>query len=129
MLINILIVALGGGIGASSRYLVSSWAAERFGPNFPYGTLIVNVAGCFIIGLFMALVTDKLVVKPEWRLFVTTGFLGGLTTFSSFSYETMKLLQEADISLALYNVLANCMIGFLATWMGINLARYMTLLQ
>ncbi|WP_414714914.1 fluoride efflux transporter CrcB [Sporomusa sp.] len=127
MMINILIVAIGGGIGAASRYLVSSWAAERFGSGFPYGTLIVNVAGCFIIGLFLALVTDKIVVKPEWRLFVTTGFLGGLTTFSSFSYETMKLLQEADISLAVYNVLANCVIGFLATWVGINFARYLTL--
>ncbi|HWR44210.1 MAG TPA: fluoride efflux transporter CrcB [Sporomusa sp.] len=126
-MINILIVAIGGGIGAASRYLVSSWAAERFGSGFPYGTLIVNVAGCFIIGLFLALVTDKIVVKPEWRLFVTTGFLGGLTTFSSFSYETMKLLQEADISLAVYNVLANCVIGFLATWVGINFARYLTL--
>nr|WP_084577484.1 fluoride efflux transporter CrcB [Sporomusa malonica] len=126
-MINILIVTLGGGIGAASRYVVSSWAAERFGSNFPYGTLLVNVAGCFIIGLFLALVTDKLIVKPEWRLFVTTGFLGGLTTFSSFSYETIKLLQEAGISLALYNVLANCVIGFFATWMGINFARCLTL--
>ncbi|MDF2572884.1 MAG: CrcB-like protein [Sporomusa sp.] len=127
MLLNILIVAIGGGIGAASRYLVSSWAAERFGSNFPYGTLFVNVAGCFIIGLFLALVNDKIIVKPEWRLFVTTGFLGGLTTFSSFSYETIKLLQESDVSLALYNVIANCGIGFLATWVGMNCARYLTL--
>lgn len=127
MLINILIVTLGGGIGAAARYVVSSWAAERFGANFPYGTLLVNVAGCFIIGLFLALVTDKLIVKPEWRLFVTTGFLGGLTTFSSFSYETIKLMQDANVSLALYNVLANCIIGFLATWLGINFARCLTL--
>ena len=122
---KVLIVALGGGIGAASRYLVSVWAVERFGSGFPYGTLIVNIAGCFIIGLFMVLVTEKFEVSPEWRLLITTGFLGGLTTFSSFSYETLSLL-DSDVRLAAYNLLANCIIGFTATWLGINLARYLS---
>ncbi|WP_371366624.1 Putative fluoride ion transporter CrcB [Sporomusa rhizae] len=125
---SVLIVAVGGGIGSVARYLVSSWAAGRFGSDFPYGTLFVNVAGCFIIGFFMALVTEKVVTKPEWRLFITTGFLGGLTTFSSFSYETIKLLQEADTAFAAYNILGNCIIGFFATWVGISFAKYLTLI-
>lgn len=128
MLLNILVVGLGGGIGAVTRYLVSSWTVGRFGPDFPYGTLLVNVAGCFVIGFFLVLVADKFTVRSEWRLFVTTGFLGGLTTFSSFSYETMKLLEDADATLALYNILANCLIGFFATWVGMHAARYLAVM-
>ncbi|MEG6584889.1 fluoride efflux transporter CrcB [Dendrosporobacter sp. 1207_IL3150] len=120
---KLLLVAIGGGIGASTRYLVSSWAVERFGSGFPYGTLIVNVAGCFIIGMFMVITTEKFVVNPYWRLLVTVGFLGGLTTFSSYSYETFKLLEEASTTIALYNVFFNLITGFVATWLGIALAR------
>ena len=116
-------VAVGGGIGATARYLVSTWAAERFGTDFPYGTLIVNVVGCFIIGAFMTLATERMIVSPYWRLLVTVGFVGGLTTFSSYSYETFKLLQDADIMMALYNLLANLIVGFFATWLGISAAR------
>ena len=118
-----MIVAVGGGIGATTRYLVSTWAAEKFGTDFPYGTLIVNVVGCFIIGAFMTLVTEKLIVSPYWRLLVTVGFVGGLTTFSSYSYETIKLLQDASMMMAMYNLLSNVMIGFFATWLGISIAR------
>lgn len=127
MLFTMLVVALGGGIGTVLRYLVSCWAVERFGPGFPYGTLLVNIAGCLVIGAFMVLVTEQLIASPEWRLFVTTGFLGGLTTFSSFSYETMKLLHDGNTVLAAYNVLANCGIGFFATWAGMQAARYLLL--
>ncbi|MGL5513792.1 MAG: fluoride efflux transporter CrcB [Sporomusa sp.] len=124
-MINVLVVAIGGGIGAATRYLVTCWAAERFGSHFPYGTFFVNVAGCFVIGLFFELAIYKGVIKPECRLFVTTGFLGGLTTFSTFSYETVKLLQDEHISFALYNILGNCLLGLLATWAGISLAHYL----
>ena len=123
-MMKVLMVAVGGGIGATTRYLVSTWAAEKFGTNFPYGTLIVNVVGCFIIGLFMTLVTERFIVSPYWRLFVTVGFVGGLTTFSSYSYETLKLLQDANIVMALYNLMGNVIIGFFATWLGISLARF-----
>lgn len=122
-MMKVMMVAVGGGIGATTRYLVSTWAAEKFGTDFPYGTLIVNVVGCFIIGAFMTLATERLIVSPYWRLLVTVGFVGGLTTFSSYSYETFKLLQDADIMMAITNLLANVMIGFLATWLGISLAR------
>lgn len=120
---KVLVVALGGSIGAAARYLTSVWAAQRFGAEFPYGTLIVNVAGCFIIGAFMTLATERFIVNPYWRLLVTVGFVGGLTTFSSYSYETLKLLEDAGVATALYNVLLNLALGFFATWLGITAAR------
>lgn len=123
MLINILLVALGGSMGAVSRYLVSLWAAERIGTDFPYGTLLVNIVGCFIIGFFMTMTTEKYIVNPYWRMLVTVGFVGGLTTFSSFSYETFRLMADAGWQGAMLNMLGNCMLGFFATWLGIYLAR------
>lgn len=122
-MLEVMLVTIGGGIGSASRYLVSTWAAARFGVDFPYGTLIVNVVGCFIIGAFMTVATERLIVSPYWRLFVTVGIVGGFTTFSSFSYETLHLLQEADALRAFYNVSLNVLVGFSATWLGIGLAR------
>lgn len=120
---DILLVALGGGVGAVARYLITVWAVERIGPFFPYGTLIVNVAGCFLIGLFMALAADKVITNPQWRLLAVSGFLGGLTTFSSFGYETVKLANEGEPIFAFYNVLLNCLIGLAATWLGMGASR------
>jgi CrcB protein len=122
-MMELLVVALGGSIGAASRYLTSMWAAERFGANFPYGTLIVNVVGCFIIGAFMTIATERFVVNPYWRLLITVGFAGGLTTFSSYSYETFALLQDAELAMAAYNVCLNLALGLFATWVGITAAR------
>ena len=122
-MLKVLVVTIGGGIGAAARYLVSNWAAERLGSNFPYGTLIVNVVGCFIIGAFMILVTERVIANPYWRLLVAVGFLGGLTTFSSFGYETFKLIEDAEMQLAAYNIAANCILGFFATWLGMTVAR------
>jgi len=122
-LLEVILVTIGGGIGSAARYLVSTWAAARFGSEFPYGTLIVNIVGCFIIGAFMTVATERLIVSPYWRVFVTVGIVGGFTTFSSFSYETMHLLQDADVLRAFYNVGLNVFVGFSATWLGIGLAR------
>ncbi|MDT8900340.1 fluoride efflux transporter CrcB [Anaeroselena agilis] len=122
-MLKVFAVALGGSIGAATRYLVSTWSAERFGSDFPYGTLIVNVVGCFIIGAFLVLVTERVIANPYWRLIVAVGFVGGLTTFSSFGYETLKLLEDAQLQWAAYNVIANMVLGFFATWLGMTIAR------
>ncbi|CUH95680.1 putative membrane protein [Propionispora sp. 2/2-37] len=122
-MLEIILVTIGGGIGATTRYLTSNWMAARFGTAFPLGTLLVNVVGCFIIGLFMALATERLSVSPYWRLFIAVGFLGGLTTFSSFSYETLRLLQDAEVMRAFYNVGLNVLAGFLATWLGMGVTK------
>ena len=120
---KLLVVALGGGLGASTRYLVANYAAQKLGVTFPYGTLIVNVTGCFIIGLFMTLTTEKFIVSPYLRLLVSVGFLGGLTTFSSYSYDTFKLLEEASYLLAFYNITSNVAFRFFGTYLGITTAR------
>lgn len=116
-------VVVGGGAGSLCRYIVSLWASARFGAAMPYGTMFVNISGCFIIGLFMTLATERLIVSPYWRLLVSVGFLGGLTTFSSFSYETWRLLLDGEILRAVGNVALNMILGLLATWLGIVLAR------
>lgn len=123
-MLEVLLVAIGGSIGAVSRYLVSNWAARKFGTTLPYGTLLVNVVGCFIIGAFMTLATEKFVISPYWRLLITVGLVGGLTTFSSFSYETFKLLEVGSWNLGLANIFLNLFLGFGATWLGIILGRH-----
>lgn len=120
---DIFFVALGGSIGAVSRYLIGNFALNKLGANFPYGTLIANLLGCFIIGLFMTAMIEKMTINPAWRLLISVGFLGGLTTFSSFSYESIKLLYEAQYLLAIYNIGINLIFGFLATISGICLAK------
>ena len=120
---SLLSVAIGGGVGSVARYITSVWAANRFGAYFPYGTFIVNVAGCYVIGLLMILFTEKLVVSTHLQLLLTTGFLGGLTTFSSFTYETIRLVSDGSPRAAAANIAANLFIGLLATWGGIMTAR------
>lgn len=124
-MLKIVAVAVGGSIGATTRYLVSTWAAEKFGAGFPYGTLLVNIVGCFIIGAFMTATTERFIINPYWRLIVTVGFVGGLTTFSSFSYETFKLLEDGSITLVLCNIAGNFILGFFATWLGISVIRFL----
>lgn len=123
-MLKVVAVAVGGSIGAVTRYLVSTWAAERFGADFPYGTLIVNIVGCFIIGAFLTIATERFIINPYWRLIVAVGFVGGLTTFSSFSYETFKLMEDGSITLVMYNIMGNFVLGFLATWLGISAAKF-----
>jgi CrcB protein len=117
-----MIVAVGGALGAVSRYLLGLLAINRWGALFPYGTMLANFLGCFIIGLFMTLVLERLEISPYWRLLVVTGFCGGLTTFSSFSYESLRLLQSGEYLLGALNVVLNMVIGFGLTIFGMYVA-------
>jgi len=117
-------IGLGGFLGANARYIVTLWAAGRWGTSFPYGTLIANVAGCFIIGLFLTLATEWLTIPTEMRLFVAVGFLGGFTTFSSFSFETFSLVEESRWQTAALNLFADVVLGLGGVMMGIYLARW-----
>jgi fluoride exporter len=92
-------ICFAGALGTGTRYLVGLWAGARFGTSFPYGTLIVNVTGCFLIGAVMQTATSVADFPPNLRLALTTGFMGGLTTYSSFGYETAKLAQMARAAL------------------------------
>ncbi len=118
-------VGLGGFLGANARYLVALWAAGRYGVNFPYGTLIANVVGCFCIGFFLTLTTEWLTVPTEIRLFVAVGFLGGFTTFSSFSFETFALVEQNRWGTAILNLFADIILGFIGVILGIYLARWL----
>ena len=116
-------VAAGGMLGALARYLVGLWAAERWGADFPWGTLIVNVTGCLAIGFGLTLLTERLSADPSWRLFFVTGFLGAYTTFSAYGWESAQLLADGAVGRALVNLVGSVALGLLATGLGIALAR------
>ncbi|WIW71222.1 fluoride efflux transporter CrcB [Anaerosinus gibii] len=123
MLYHLTIVMGGAALGGAARYLISTLAMHKLGITFPYGTLIVNLLGCFIIGLFTAVAFDHFNFSPQIRLFVLAGFLGGLTTFSSFCYETIGLFQAGNINFALGNIALNTFIGLIAVRLGTYIAR------
>ena len=116
-------ICLAGAAGTGARYLIAVWAAQRLGPSFPYGTLIVNLVGCFVIG---AAVHAALTLgwSPTLRATVTIGFLGGLTTYSSFNHETMGLFESGAIGIAGLNLAMTVLGGLIAGWLGVALARH-----
>jgi CrcB protein len=113
-----LIVGLGSFLGGIARYSLSGIVQRHAGPGFPWGTLSVNVVGCFAIGAVLHLVEDRYALGLDARLFVAVGILGGFTTFSAFGYETMELLRSAQLQLALLNVAGNVLLGLFAVWLG-----------
>ena len=117
-MIESIIIFIGGGIGSVLRYWLSRFTNNYIGSNFPYGTLAVNILGCFIIGLFMTLFAERFLVNPRLRLLLTVGFLGGLTTFSTFSYESFMLIEEKSFYLAGVNILCSVLSCSAATWAG-----------
>lgn len=120
---DVLFIGVGGFIGANLRYLLQLWSAGRWGPDFPYGTLLANLLGSFVLGFFLTLISERLVVSPTTRLFIATGVLGGFTTFSSFTVEALNLVQDGRwLSGGLY-LLGNVGLGLLAAFLGIVLAR------
>ena len=118
-----LYISVGAIIGANARYLVGLWAAERFGVNFPYGTFLVNVSGCFLIGLFYGLGESRITITPELRLLFAVGFLGAFTTFSSFGFESIALLRSGALWFTVLNIVGSNLLGLLAVGAGLVLAR------
>ena len=118
------LIGLGGGIGSIGRYLVQVLITRHFASTFPAGTLLVNITGCFIIGLLFGLGNRHAWLTLEWRLFLITGICGGYTTFSSFSYESISLIREGNYLYFLSYVLLSVALGLLATFGGAVLARY-----
>jgi fluoride exporter len=120
-------IAVGAMIGANLRFVVGNWAADRFGGDFPYGTLLINVSGAFVIGIFLALATDRFSVDPLWRLFFATGFLGGYTTFSSYTWEALVLAQTGAWMRAGLYVLGSNAVALFGVWLGASLTRILPL--
>ncbi len=118
-----LLIALGGVAGANTRYLVSTWAANRVGVDFPYGTLLINASGSVLIGFFLTMVAGGGGHDPDARFLVATGFLGAYTTFSTFTYETIALMRRAAIRASLINVIGSATSGIGGAVVGIALAN------
>lgn len=111
-----------GAAGTLARYGLQGVVQERTGPAFPYGTLAVNIVGCFLLGGIAEYALTHLSVPPEWRIGITTGFLGAFTTFSTFSWETVRLIQEGEWKRASVYVLVSLIGGLLAIFCGMRIA-------
>ena len=118
----VMLVGFGGAVGACARYWLSGLCGRWFGQDFPYGTLGVNVLGCFLLGL-LAHILQQEVISEVWRLPLAIGFLGSLTTFSTFGCETFKLLESSNWPSALANIGSQLALGLLAVWGGATVAR------
>ncbi|HMU90979.1 MAG: fluoride efflux transporter CrcB [Pseudomonadales bacterium] len=118
-----LAVAVGGALGSMARFAVGTWVAAGLGSRFPYGTLLVNLLGCLLMGLLVVLIDERWAVPPQWRAFALVGLLGGFTTFSSFSLEAYTLLRTQQWLAALLYVAGSLLLGLLALAVGIALAR------
>lgn len=114
-------ISLGGAAGTAARYLITGWVAVLLGPIFPWGTLVVNVTGSFFVGAIMQAALTTKAISPAVRLFLTTGVLGGLTTYSTFNYETVRFVRDGAWQLALANLALTAVACFLAGLAGIAL--------
>lgn len=123
-MLKIILVLLGGAIGTGCRYGLSSLIYSRIErPTFPYANLIINVSGSFAIGLLAELFEGRALVSPAIRAALLTGFLGGYTTFSSFSYETFSLIRDGEWLRATLNSAGSVLLGLAAVWLGVRLAQ------
>lgn len=120
---NVLYVALGGALGSVARYLLSIAVHRYAAPGFPYGTFTVNIIGCAVFGMIVGLAEQRLDLTPALRAFFLVGVLGGFTTFSAFTFDTLELLRTAAFFRATFNVLGQITIGLAALWLGYLVAK------
>jgi len=122
-MMQLLFIALGGAIGAVLRFVVSNAVYASAGRDFPYGTLTVNVVGSLLMGVLYVLLVERFAMAGEWRAFLLVGLLGAFTTFSTFSIETLTLIENGAHARALANMLLSVMLCVFATWAGVVAAR------
>ncbi|MFZ1517718.1 MAG: fluoride efflux transporter CrcB [Ignavibacteriaceae bacterium] len=122
-MLNYFLVSLGAAIGGALRYGISSYIHKNQSIIFPYGTLVVNVIGSFLLGFIMFHLNEKELIGSEFRLFLTVGVCGGFTTFSTFSYETLMLLRDSEIGLAFYNITLNLVLSLLGIYLAYLISK------
>ena len=115
-------VMAGAACGGAARYIIALAITARMGGRFPWGTFVINITGCFLIGIISTFLAER-TLSPVWGLFVVTGILGGYTTFSAFGLEMVTLSRQGDFALALANALGSVVCGYAAVWLGVLLAR------
>jgi len=120
--LRILLIAVFGAAGTLARYGLQGMVQIRIGSTFPYGTLVVNLTGCFLLGLIGQFTLNRIIVPPEWRMAIAIGFFGGYTTFSSFGWETAKMLEAGEWLWATTYVAASVVLGLFLSVAGIRLA-------
>jgi CrcB protein len=117
------LISLGAVFGANARYWIGDWAAQKWGASFPLGTLLINVSGSFVLGLFMTLATERFLIDPRWRLLVAVGFLGAYTTFSTYTYESLSLILKGEWLSGTLNLLGSAVLGIIAAVCGVYLGK------
>ena len=120
---KVLWISIGAVLGANLRYWVSDWAAQRFGSSFPYGTLLINLTGSFLLGLIVSMALENFMLDPRLRLLLIIGFLGSYTTFSTYAYESVALISQGQWGLGLFNLLGSSILGAVFAILGIWLGR------
>jgi CrcB protein len=121
--VTIVGIAVAGALGARSRYALEGFVSDRTGSGFPWGTLVVNVSGAFVLGMIFTLLTDRWTADPWLRSSLTIGFLGAYTTFSTLSFESYRLLEDGALGLAAANLLGSSAAGLAAVYLGVVLGR------
>ena len=116
-------VSLGAICGANLRYAIGRWSARVLGATFPFGTLMINVSGSFLLALFMVWTTERVLADPKWRLLFAIGFCGAYTTFSSYAFETMSYFERGNWGLLAWNVVSNNLLSLAAVLAGAAVAR------
>ena len=120
---DIAAVVAGAGIGGGLRYVLSSWIAERWGASLPWATFVVNISGAFLLGVVVALSVERSLIPPAWRLFLGVGILGGYTTFSTLSYESISLMQRGFVMQGALNMFGSALAGLAAVVAGMLVGR------
>ena len=118
-------IALGAVVGASARYFLSGYIARSFASSFPYGTLIINITGSLVLGFFLALASERMLLDVRWRWLIAIGFCGSYTTFSSYAFETFALFEQGQWLLVAWNVVASNVLCLVSVLLGAALARWL----
>ena len=118
-----LLISAGAMLGANARYWVSEWAAQKWGANFPYGTFIINFTVSLLLGFFLTLATERLMIDPRLRILIAVGFLGAYTTFSTYTYESFNMIFNGQWFPGLINLLGSTLLGFLAVGLGVFVGK------
>ena len=121
-MLKYLVVGVGGFLGAIARYMVATYIGGRYGTSFPYGTFVINMSGCFLIGFIVTLLA-RTTASQYWRYLIPIGFIGAYTTFSTFEYETLRAIQDGRMTAGLLNVALSVVVGFVAVWAGAVIGR------